>query len=225
MTAAGSTAAESTAAGVDRPSPTYEERPGRRLRSRLRWRVVDIVVAAVLGVASGLVFLLWNQTELPRQALETLLPGLQGLFTGGWLFAGVLGGLVIRKPGAALFTELVAALLSALVGNQWGGGLTLASGLIQGLGAELVLLAFLYGSFRLHVAVLAGAAAGVGAAILDLTIWYVGADTAFSVIYAATSIFSGAVIAGLGAWLIARGLARTGALSRFAAGREGRADV
>ena len=77
---------------------------------------------------------------MPRHALEAILPGLQGLFNGGWLFAGVLGGIIIRKPGAALFVALVAALLSALVGNQWGP-LTLVSGAVQGLGAELVLLA------------------------------------------------------------------------------------
>ncbi len=191
----------------------------------LRWRVVDIVVAAVIAVASGLIFVGWNVgTEIPRHALEALLPGLQGLFNGGWLFAGVLGGLVIRKPGAALFVALVAALLSALVGNQWGP-LTLVSGAAQGLGAELVFLAFLYGNFRLYVAMLSGALAGLATAINDLVIWYPGADVPFATIYIVTSIVSGIVIAGIGSWALARALAATGALNRFAAGREGRSDV
>jgi energy-coupling factor transport system substrate-specific component len=191
----------------------------------LRWRVVDIVVAAVIAVASGLVFVGWNVgTEIPRHAFEAVLPGLQGLFNGGWLFAGVLGGLVIRKPGAALFVALVAALLSALVGNQWGP-LTLVSGAAQGLGAELVLLAFLYGNFRLYVAMLSGAIAGLATAINDLVIWYPGSDLPFASIYIVTSILSGIVIAGIGSWALARALAATGALNRFAAGREGRADV
>ena len=44
---------------------------------RLRWRVVDIVVASVIGVASGLIFLLWNIGYLgPKSILEPLLPGL-----------------------------------------------------------------------------------------------------------------------------------------------------
>jgi energy-coupling factor transport system substrate-specific component len=191
----------------------------------LRWRVVDIVVAAVIGVAAGLVFVGWNiGTEVPRHALEAVLPGLQGLFNGGWLFAGVLGGIIIRKPGAALFVALVAALLSALVGNQWGP-LTLVSGAAQGLGAELVLLAFLYANWRLYVAILSGAVAGLATAINDLVLWYAGADAAFATIYVVTSIISGAVIAGIGSWALARALAATGALNRFAAGREGRADV
>jgi len=94
-----------------------------------RWRVVDIVVASVIAVACSVVFLLWNVGyEAPSALLKPLLPGLQGLLAGPWLVAGVLGGLIIRKPGAALYTELVAAVISALVGNQWGP-LTIVSGL------------------------------------------------------------------------------------------------
>jgi ABC-type cobalt transport system, permease component len=52
---------------------------------------------------------------------------------GIWLLGGVLGGLIIRKPGAALAVELLAALVSAAVGNQWGIT-TLYSGLAQGIG-------------------------------------------------------------------------------------------
>ena len=185
-----------------------------------RWRVVDIVVASVIAVACALVFLLWNVGyEVPSNILTPLLPGVQGLLAGPWLIAGVLGGLIIRKPGAALYTELVAAVISALVGNAWGP-LTIVSGLVQGLGAELVFLIFLYGVWRLPVAMLAGAGAGLACGINDRILWYAGADTLFTSVYIVSTTISGAVIAGLGAWLIARGLAATGALSRFAAGRE-----
>ena len=92
---------------------------------------------------------------------------------GGWLFAGVLTALVIRKPGAALYGEMVAATVSALVGNQWGV-LPLESGLVQGLAAELVFAVFLYRAWSLPVAVLSGAAAGLALAINDLILWYPG---------------------------------------------------
>jgi energy-coupling factor transport system substrate-specific component len=188
--------------------------------NRFRWRVVDIVVASVIGVAAGLVFWLWGQAYTPLSApLEAALPGLQALLGGGWLFAGVLGGLIIRKPGAALFTEVVAAVVSAIVGTQWGA-LTLLSGLVQGLGAEIVLALFLYANWRAYVAVLAGMGAGLALAINDLVLWYPGAKVEFAVIYTLSSVVSGAVLAGLLSWLAARGLARTGALSRFASGRE-----
>lgn len=191
----------------------------------LRWRVVDIVVASVIAVACAVIFLLWNVGyEAPSALLKPVLPGVQGLLAGPWLIAGVLGGLIIRKPGAAIYTELVAATISALIGNSWGP-LTIVSGVVQGLGAELIFLVFLYGVWRLPVAVLAGAVAGLACGINDRILWYPGADSLFTSVYIASTTISGAMIAGLGAWLIVKGLAATGALSRFAAGRTANARV
>ncbi|MFN6549658.1 ECF transporter S component [Mycolicibacterium septicum] len=187
----------------------------------LSWRVVDIVVASVLATASGLVFVVWNIASNPISApLTALLPGLQALLAGGWLFAGVLTALVIRKPGAALYGELVAATVSALVGNQWGV-LTLESGLVQGVGAELVFAVFLYRRWGLPVALAAGAVAGLALAINDLILWYPGSANTFAAIYTVSAIVSGALVAGLLSWFAVRGLAKTGALSRFASGRIG----
>lgn len=194
-------------------------RPSTR-RINPRWRVVDIVVASVLGVASALVFFAWNQLYAPATApLQALLPGAQALLYGIWLFAGVLGGLVIRKPGAALFTELVAAIVSALMGAQWGGFATIEAGLVQGLGAEIIFLLFLYHRWNAVVAMLAGAAAGLAMAVNDIVGYYLASGAAFQAVYTISGVISGAVIAGLGSWFIVRGLAKTGALSRFASGR------
>ena len=198
---------------------TISTRPASR-----SWRVVDIVIASVIGVASGLIFVVWNQAYNPLSGLLTpLLPGLQALLGGGWLFAGVLGGLVIRKPGAALYTELLAAVVSTLVGGTAWGATILVSGAVQGLGAELVFALFLYGNYRLYVALLAGAGAGLALAVNDLLLWYPGSAAPFIAIYTISAVVSGIVVAGLLSWLAMRGLARTGALSRFAAGRAVRA--
>jgi energy-coupling factor transport system substrate-specific component len=184
-----------------------------------RWRVVDIVIASVIGVASGLAFFAWNQIYSPLTApFEAALPGLQGLFYGVWLIAGVLGGLIIRKPGAAILTETVAATVSALLGAQWGF-LTIEAGIVQGLGAEVVFALFRYRRWNRRVALLAGAGAGVALAINDLILWYAGATATFALIYTISAVISGALIAGLGSWYLARGLARTGALSRFQSGQ------
>ncbi|WP_434968617.1 ECF transporter S component [Microbacterium sp. bgisy207] len=191
-----------------------------------RWRIVDIVVASVIGVASGLIFLAWNVGYVgPSTLLEPLLPGLQGLLDGPWLFAGVLGALVIRKPGAAIYTELLAAVVSALVGNQWGGFLTLEAGFVQGLGAEIVFLIFAYRVWSLPVAILAGAGAALAGGINNLILWFAGADVTFTIIYLISTVISGAVIAGLLSWLLVRALAATGALDAFPAGREVRQRV
>lgn len=193
---------------------------------RFRWRIVDIVVASVIGVASGLIFLAWNVGYVgPSTLLEPLLPGLQGLLDGPWLFAGVLGALIIRKPGAAIYTELLAAVVSALVGNQWGGFLTLEAGFVQGLGAEIIFLIFAYRVWTLPVAILAGAGAALAGGINNLILWYAGADVTFTIVYLISTVISGAVIAGLLSWLLVRALAATGALDAFPAGREVRQRV
>ena len=199
---------------------------GAPARSYLRWRIVDIVIASVLGVAAGLIFLAWNVGYLgPKALLEPLLPGLQGLLDGPWLFAGVLGGLIIRKAGAAIYVELLAAVVSALIGNQWGGFLTLEAGLVPGLGAELVFLLFFYRRWSLPVAILAGAGAALAGGINNLILWYAGSGPAFTVIYLVSTVISGAVIAGALSWVLARGIAATGALDRFGSGREARVRV
>lgn len=185
----------------------------------LRWRVVDIVVASVIGVASGVIFWAWGLAWSPLSALLAFTPGLEGLLAGGWLFAGVLGGLIIRKPGAAVYTEVVAAIVSMLIGTQWGFS-TLIWGIVEGLGAEIVLALFFYANWRLGVALLAGAGAGVAVGLLDTTFSYAAMDVGYKVVYFVSAVVSGTVLAGLMSWFAVRGLARTGALSRFAAGRE-----
>ncbi|MFU8947014.1 ECF transporter S component [Mycetocola zhadangensis] len=187
-----------------------------------RWRVVDIVTASVLGVAAGVIFWAWGLAWGPLSSALAFTPGLGGLLAGGWLFAGVLGGLVIRKPGAAIYTELVAAAVSALIGTVWGFE-TLIWGLIQGAGAELVFALFFYRSFRIWVAVLAGAGAGVAVGLLDTTFTsYAALDVGAKLTYFLSAVVSGAVLAGILPWLAVRGLAATGALSRFASGNQAR---
>jgi energy-coupling factor transport system substrate-specific component len=186
-----------------------------------RWRVVDLVVASVLAVACGALFLLWNVVAAgPIQLLTPVLPGLQGLLNGPWLIAGPLAGLVVRKPGAAVYAELVAAALELLILPTYGP-VVLLSGLLQGLGAEVVLALVLYRRFGPVVAVLAGAGAGVAESVLDLIAYYPGSKPAFVLGYSLSTVVSGAVI-GLVAWLLVRALAATGVLDRFAAGRSAR---
>jgi energy-coupling factor transport system substrate-specific component len=200
-----------------------------RTSRRLRWRVVDIVVASVLAVAASFLFIVWNTAYVgPSNLLTPLLPGIQGLVNGLWFIAGPLVALVVRKPGAALYGELVAAIISALVGNQWGAT-TIISGLVQGLGAELVFAVLAYRVWTWWSAALAGALSGVFASVYDLGLLpglaggYAGSSAAFGAVYLPSQAVSGAVLAGLLAWVVVRALAATGALARFPAGRAARA--
>lgn len=190
------------------------------------WRVIDIVIASVLGVACGLIFWVWNTIGYAWfTAADAVTPGLGGIAVGIWLIGGVIGGLVIRKPGAALYVELLAAIVSAAIGNQWGIS-TIYSGLAQGLGAEIILALFLYKRFNLTIAMIAGAGAGVGAFVNELfTSGNLAKSFAFNATYLSTLIVSGAILAGVVGYYLVKALAATGALDRFAVGREARALV
>ena len=184
-----------------------------------RWRTVDIVLGAVLGVAFGAVFQAWNLLWAAVGPAFAALPPLQGFMYGVWLLPAVLVPLVIRRPGAALLGEGVAAVASTLFGAQWGL-LTIVYGLLQGAAAEVIFGLGLYRRWALPTALLAGAAAGSAAVLLDLSLFYPDWAAGFQVLYAALVVPSAALIAGLGGWLLVRELARAGVLGAFPAGRE-----
>jgi energy-coupling factor transport system substrate-specific component len=181
------------------------------------WRVVDILVTAVLGVVFGVVFWQWNIVFLPLFSGQ--INPLAYLVSGMWLVPAVLAMLVVRRPGAAVFAEVVAAIVSALLGSAWGLDVIL-SGAVQGAGAELVFAALLYRSFGLPVAMLAGAGAAIGEWLHDMPIYYPETALGVQLTYGLFMLISGVVIAGAGSWLLVRALAPTGVLSPFAAGRE-----
>jgi len=184
-----------------------------------RWRTVDIVLGAALAVAFGAVFQVWNLLWAAVTPAFAGVPPLQGFMYGVWLLPAVLVPLVIRRPGAALLGEGVAAVASALFGAPWGL-LTIVYGLMQGGAAELVFAMGLYRRWGLGISLLAGAAAGAAAVLLDLVIYYPDWAAGYQVLYAALVIPSAAIVAGLGGWLLIRALVRTGVLSAFPAARE-----
>ena len=184
-----------------------------------RWRTVDIVLGAALGVAFGAVFQAWNLLWTAVSPAFVGVPPLQGFMYGVWLLPAVLVPLVIRRPGAALLGEGVAAVASALFGAPWGL-LTVVYGLMQGGAAELVFAMGLYRRWGLPISLLAGAAAGAAAVLLDLVVYYPSWAAGYQVLYAALVIPSAAIVAGLGGWLLVRALVSTGVLSAFPAARE-----
>jgi energy-coupling factor transport system substrate-specific component len=185
------------------------------------WRTVDVVTCAVIGVAFGVVFWAWNLLWAAAGPAFAGFPPLQAFMYGTWLLPVVVAPLIIRKPGAAVFAETVAATVSALLGAQWGL-LTVIYGLMQGGAAELVFAFTLYRVWRLPVALLAAAAAGAAAWLLDVAIFYAEWAVEWTLVYAGLLIPSSIVIAGVGGWFLVRAIAETGVLSIFPSGRSQR---
>jgi energy-coupling factor transport system permease protein len=184
--------------------------------ARPEWRIVDIVVAAVVAVTFGVVFQAWN---VLWETTTFIAPPLRGAVYGVWMVPAVLVPLIVRRPGAALFGEALAASASMLFGAQWGL-LTVVYGLAQGAAAELVFGFGFYRRWGPAIAIAAGAAAGLAGALLDLAVFYPEWGADWQLLYVALVVVSSGLIAGVGSWLLVRALAPTGVLREFASGRE-----
>jgi energy-coupling factor transport system substrate-specific component len=183
-----------------------------------RWRTVDIVVTAVLGVASGVVFWAWGLLWAATGVAFAAFPPAQAFMYGVWLLPAVVAPLIVRKAGAGLFAELIAAVVSALLGSAWGA-VVLVYGLLQGLAGEAGFAVFRYRRFDWLSGLVAAALAGAMAAVLDLLYYYPLWSGGWKTTYVVLVVASTVVIAGVVGPVLVRALARTGALSSFAAGR------
>ena len=212
-----------TPAGATATGPTAARRGSIRATAPLMgWRTVDLLTIAFLGAAFGIAYWGWDLAyQAPANALGGLFPPLQGITGAPWLMAGVVGGLVVRRPGAALLCEVVAALVSMLPGTQWGFA-TLVSGILQGLGAEIAFALLGYAVFGLGAALLAGALSAPLEAVYEWFVYWTDWGWGYKIAYGLILTAAGAVVAGGLGWLLTRGLATAGALNAFPPGQEAR---
>lgn len=180
-----------------------------------RWRTRDIVVAAVIGVAFGVVFWVWGLAWYgPFVALDAVFPPLRDLLYAVWLVPAVLAPLVIRKPGAALFAEMVAAGVSAFLGSAWGAD-TLLSGFVQGAAAELVFAFTLYRVWTLPVLAVAAVASAAAAWIHDWVVYFSTVDPAIQIARGVAMAISAVIVVAGGSVALHRAMKRAGVLEGF----------
>ncbi len=181
------------------------------------WSLMHLVALSVIGITCGALFAGWNLIWGALTPLFALVLPLQYLLLAGtWVIAGPLAGLLIKRRGAALAGELIAASVSFLLASQWSID-ALFSGAVQGLGAELVFALLGYRVWGWPVVIFAGAASGVGMALHDLPLYFAGVDAGYAAALAAAMVASGALLGGGGALLLHRALRRSGALDAIGA--------
>jgi len=185
---------------------------------RRGWTTRDAVLVAVLAVVFGFLYMQWLAVWLAAAGVGAQV-GQEALF-GFWLIAGLLASYIIRRPGAALVGEFLAALAEVLFGAAAGTPL-LVTGIMQGLGAELVFGARRYRDYSLLTMIMAGA---IGMLVALPWNWYrlgyFQLNPGLMVVLLIARLLSGAIVSGVGAKLVGDALAKTGVLNNFAIGRE-----
>lgn len=185
------------------------------------WTLRETLVTAMLGAVFGVLYLGWVQVWLVLQAIFG--PLTMDVVMGFWFIVSIIAAAIIRKPGVALVSEVMAAGIQILLGSP-AGLLLLLTGLVQGAGAEAVFAATRYRRWGLPVLM----AAGVGAAMASFAYTWVRFDYGSLAPGLLVAMFvlrclSGALLAGLlGHWIVTA-LKRTGVLSGFAIAQDRRA--
>ena len=182
------------------------------------WKLKEVVLMSVFAVVFAVVYLLFVQ-------VGNIWAGVIGPIAYEWIFGiwfivSIICAYIIRKPGAALLSETMAAMIEVMIGNAVGHRLIL-TGLVQGLGAEAAFAATGYKRYNWWVLCLAG----VGSAVFSfaygfLVSGYAALDPSLLVLMFTLRVISGAVIAGLGGKYLSDGLLATGALRAYAISRD-----
>lgn len=187
--------------------------PGAQASPFGAWRTRDILLAAIVGVVFGVVFAIWNGVY---GGLGELTKPLPDALYGMWLVPAVLAPVLIRRPGAALFAEIVAAGISAFLGSQWGPD-ALLSGFVQGAAAELVFAMAGYRRWSLPILAVAAIASAAGAFVHDWALYYPDVSLDIQSLRLALMAISAVVFAAFGSLAIERSLRSAGVLREPAA--------
>lgn len=186
-----------------------------------QWELKDIIMMAILGVVFAAVYLAVFQGGL---VLSTALTptGLSAfgfeIIYGVWFMASTLAAYIIRKPGVALITEVLASVVELLMGNS--GGLTVVlTGLIQGAGAELAFALFRYKKWNLASMSLAGIFSASFIFCYELYyLNYIALAPSLLIAQLAVRFVSAIVFSGVICKLAGDGLAKTGVVKSYAVG-------
>lgn len=119
------------------------------MNTKNAWKLKDVLLIAICAVLFGVIYL--GCTYAGGILYGVLTPAGMGSlgyepFYGIYFMAGAFGVYVMRKPGSGVIAELLAAVLECLFGNYFGP-IIILSGLVQGLGFEVIIALKKYKKF------------------------------------------------------------------------------
>ena len=189
------------------------------MNTKNTWKLKDVLLIAISAVLFGVIYL--GCTYAGGILYGALTPAGMGSlgyepFYGIYFMAGAFGVYVMRKPGSGVIAELLAAVLECLFGNYFGP-IIILSGLIQGLGFELIIALKKYRKFDKVTMVEGAVICSVVTMIYNLIIsGYNQIAVPVLLLMLAVRIVSAIIFDGFVTPVLADGLAKAGVLKGYA---------
>ena len=185
------------------------------------WQTRDILLRARVAAAFGPRVVQW---QVVYDGCVRWLPlGWNDIAQGFWFLPAILVPYIVRRPGAALFAETLAAAVSVLAGSPYGIVGAAVGGLVQGMGAEVIFMLTGWRRYNWPTLALAGAASAVTGFIYYVPIYYSGLDLTLLAITGGSFVIGVLLLAVIPGKLLGEALLATGVLDRFQIGRDRRA--
>ncbi len=202
-------------------SANVKANPEPSVVTNLRWRVADIALGSALAAVFGVILCGYGLVFIPliRTLNAAVLPGFASITHGVWYLSGTLAVLLIRKPGSAVYVNVVAALVQVLLGSPFSIRDTIISALIQGVFAEIPFLIFKYRKFNLTLSAVSGLLVAFEYGVYLCFTKYQAKAPTYITIHMITELISGLLLSGVLVWFVYLALRATGALDNFASGR------
>ncbi|WP_163183107.1 ECF transporter S component [Neobacillus sedimentimangrovi] len=186
----------------------------------MTWKMKEVVLAVILSVICGVIYLGWSTLWVPISSLVG--PVGAGFMFGIWVIASPIVAYIIRKPGAAFVAEVAAAAVELLTGSHFGLS-ALLIGVFQGIGSEIAFAIFRYKRYNLLTLMLSGALAAVFAMIYNLLANGFGYySTGVFLTTLGIHVISGIILGGWLAKVVVDALTKTGVLEQYAIMKERR---
>lgn len=187
------------------------------------WKLKDVIMVCIFSVVFSFIYL-W--AVYLANFMATLLapfglaPYAYEVVFGVWFMASTFVPYIIQRAGVATISEVLSAVIEVIMGNMFGP-IVILSGIIQGLGPELVFAKGKYRDFSMR----SMCTAAIFACIFSFIWGFVrGGYTKFTSMYILgmfiVRVISSILFAGVISKLLAEKLAKTGALSGYKLGQE-----
>ena len=179
----------------------------------MKWKTKEIVLTAIIGAVVGVLFTLMDFAYMPLSAVLGVV--FMEITFGFYMLSALLPMYIVRKPGAAVFGALVAALVNILLGSPYGIQLILAN-VLEGVATEIgfVVVTRYKGSFWNFL--VSGVLGAIFVFIRDFIVFYGSTFQSFMVPLMIVRLLSSVIIGMLLVKLITAALRKTGVLKGLA---------